>query len=78
MHAKATLKIVSSWAPLSWGQKKPILTRFIRPAHKRTFKPHLEFQGKTSAMLVYLSPEPISPLDPSFFSLHVNLSVIVL
>lgn len=52
VHGKATLKIISNRAPLPWGQKKPILTRFIRASHKRTFKTHLEFQDKTSPRLV--------------------------
>lgn len=74
VHAKATPKIISSRAPLPWGQMKPILTRFIRPTHKSTFKTHLEFQDKTSALLVYLSPVAISLLDPHlFFHNQVNL-----
>lgn len=76
MHAKATLKILSSSAPLPWGQKKLILTRFIRPTHKRTFKTHLEFQDKTSATLVYLSPVAISLLNPHLF-FHVQVNLIV-
>lgn len=78
VHAKATLKIISSWAPLPWGQKEPILTRFIRPA-TRTFKTYLEFQDKTSTTLVDLSSVAISLLDPYlFFYVHVNLIVFVL
>ncbi len=79
VHAKAALKIVSYRSPLPRGQMKPILTRFIRSTHKRTFKTHFEFWDKTSATLVFLFPVAISLLNPYlFFHINVNLILFVL